>query len=262
MRRFAAGLSASGKEKLKLLADHRTRPAQYRDLMYELGEMLGKKIAQEAEKKRKALLICTAEDADYLANGIVRTLAPKVLDLKFACFWNFRTRPESARALGLDLDVAPIVKRYEEPTPHSLDFVVVAKSVISTACVVRHNLLDLLERKQPAQIFIAAPVMYEGADVSLRSDFPNAISEKFQFVYFAIDDDRDRRGFLIPGIGGDVFERLGFSPAQQKGTLIPDIVKERRREFRASGASGSDSGMKIGGQKAWIVDLVRRQYSQ
>ena len=56
-------------------------------------------------------------DADYPANGIVQTLARSVSDLKLACFWNFRTRPGSARSLGIDLDVAPIVKRYEEPTP-------------------------------------------------------------------------------------------------------------------------------------------------
>jgi hypothetical protein len=233
MRRFASGLSTSGKGKLRLLADQRTPPAKYRDIMYKLGEMLGKQIAERAVKKRRALLVCTAEDADYLACGIVQTLAHSVSDLKLACFWNFRTRPEGAGRLAIDLDVAPIVKRYEEPTPHSLDFVVVAKSVISTACVVRHNLLDLLERKRPAQIFIAAPVMYKGADLSLRSDFPDATSKKFQFIYFAIDDNRDRRGFLIPGIGGDVYRRLGFTRAQLKRMLIPEIVKERRASYSA-----------------------------
>jgi len=231
MRRFAAGLSASDKRNLRLLADQRTPPAKYREIMFMLGEMLGEKIARRAVKRRRALLVCTAEDADYLANGIVHTLRHFVSDLKLACFWNFRTRPESADRLTIDLDVAPIVKRYEEPTPHSLDFVVVAKSVISTACVVRHNLLDLLERKRPAQIFIVAPVMYKGADRSLRNDFPNATSKKFRFVYFAIDDNRDKRGFLIPGIGGDVYKRLGFSRTQLKRTLIPDIVKERRGSY-------------------------------
>lgn len=231
MRKFAAGLSASDKRKLTLLANQRTPPAEYRQLMYMLGELLGAKIARRAAKRKKALLVCTAEDADYLANGMVRKLVHSVADLKLACFWNFRTRPETARQLEIDLDVAPIVKRYEEPTPSLLDFVVIAKSVISTACVVKHNLLDLLERKQPRQIFITAPVMYKGADSSLRRDFPNAISKKFQFVYLAIDDDRDERGFLIPGIGGDVYKRLGFSRAQLKRILIPHIVKERRSSF-------------------------------
>jgi hypothetical protein len=231
MRRFAPGLSKSDKAKLRLLADGATPPAKYRELMYALGEMLGQRIVRRASKKRRALIVCTAEDADYLASGIVRGLGASVWDLKLACFWNFRTRPRGANKIGLDLDVAPIIMRYEEPTPHTLDFVVVAKSVISTACVVRHNLLDLLERKSPAQIFIAAPVIYKGADVSLRHDFPTKISEKFKFVYFATDDIRDKRGFLIPGIGGDVYERLGLSGARKKGTPMPRIVNERRLNF-------------------------------
>jgi len=199
--------------------------------MCTLGEMLGERIAEKARRRRTALLVCTAEDADYLANGIVQALTYSVKDLKLTCLWNFRTRPQGIESLEIDLDVAPIIKRYEEPTAKVLDFVVVAKSVISTACVVRHNLLDLLEKKNPSQIFIAAPVIYEGADKSLRMDFPKAISGKFNFVYFAVDDRRDKRGMLVPGIGGDVYNRLGF-PAPRNRIIVPEIVRERRSKYQ------------------------------
>ena len=231
MRTFAPGISASQKNKLERLADDSTRPDKYRQLMYALGEMLGDRIAHRAKRRERALLVCTAEDADYLANGIVQALTFLVKDLKFACLWNFRTGPRNVKSLGIDLDVAPIIKRYEEPSAKVLDFVVVAKSVISTACVVRHNLLDLLEKKRPSQIFIAAPVIYKGADKSLRSDFPKAISRKFRFVYFAVDDQRDNRGMLVPGIGGDVYTRLGFSGGPQNRVIIPEIVRERRSRY-------------------------------
>jgi hypothetical protein len=234
MRTFAMGVSALHKATLKQLADHKTRPAQYQRLMYALGEMLGERIAQKARRRTRALLVCTAEDADYLANGIVQALTYSVKDLKFACLWNFRTRPRGVTGLGIDLDVAPIVKRYEEPTGRTLDFVIVAKSVISTACVVRHNLLDLLEEKKPSQIFIAAPVIYKGADETLRRDFPKNISRKFNFVYFAADDRRDERGMLVPGIGGDVYRRLGFATTLQRRLILPEIVRDRRSRYVAS----------------------------
>jgi hypothetical protein len=232
MRRFAKGVSTSDKAKLRVLVNHRTGPIEYRQAMYELGVVLGVRIAKRAAHKRRALLICTAEDADYLAKGIFGTLGNSVCELNLACLWNFRTHPRTAHNLNIDLDVAPIIKRYEEPTPKSLDFVVVAKSVISTACVVRHNLLDLLERKQPAQVFIAAPVIYKGAARSLKTDFPSKISQKFRFVYLAVDDYRDENGMLRPGIGGDVYTRLGLSRLLRAGRmLIPHLVKQRRASY-------------------------------
>jgi hypothetical protein len=174
----------------------------------------------------RGLLVCTAEDADSLAQGLFDELSSTTGDLKLACFWNLRTRPATKHDQTIDLDVAPIVRRYEEPSVSRPDFVVIAKSVISSGCVVRHNLLDIIDRKKPKRIFVASPVMLEGADDRLRSEFPSVIAKRMEFIYFAIDNAKDESGMLRPGIGGSIYERLGSQRNAKEFT--PKLVLARR----------------------------------
>ena len=50
----------------------------------------------------------------------------------------------------------------------------------------------------------------------------------------AIDSDRTAEGEVIPGIGGMIYERLGFNGQTSKNEYIPKIVKDRRAGFRSS----------------------------
>lgn len=104
---------------------------------------------------------------------------------------------------------------------------IVCKSIIYTSCVVRTNLLYMIEQVQPKRIVIAAPVMFEGAEEKLRREFPTQISGKFEFLYFAVDDEANAQGEVIPGIGGIVYERLGIGNARTKNQYTPEIVWER-----------------------------------
>ncbi|HLO47808.1 MAG TPA: hypothetical protein VK211_05245, partial [Kamptonema sp.] len=61
--------------------------------------------------------------------------------------------------------------------------------------------------------------------------FEKDIYEKFNFIYFAEDDERTQEGEVIPGIGGIVYERLGFEGQDDKNRYIPEIVKERRSQL-------------------------------
>jgi hypothetical protein len=219
--------SEAVRKQLDLLVRPSTPPDIYQSVMRELGMALGKRIDALAGHKRRCLVVCTPEDADFLAVGLLKALSSSVKELGFACFWHHRSRPDVPKDTDLDLDVAPIVKRYEEPTAKSLDFIVIVKSIISSGCVVKHNLLDLIDRKEPAEIFVAAPVIYRGADKALKCDFPVGVSKRFRFVYFAEDDTRDRDGIVSPGIGGNVYRRLGLSEREQ---TVPSIVKERRHQ--------------------------------
>jgi hypothetical protein len=40
-------------------------------------------------------------------------------------------------------------------------------------------------------------------------------------------DDND----LVPGLGGDVYERLGFGTRDEKNRYVPEIVKSRRERY-------------------------------
>ena len=59
------------------------------------------------------------------------------------------------------------------------------------------------------------------------------IYDKFQFFYFAKDDERTSEGEVIPGIGGMVYDRLGFKGQDDKNSYVPEMVKKRRSQLIA-----------------------------
>lgn len=50
---------------------------------------------------------------------------------------------------------------------------------------------------------------------------------KFEFVTFAIDEDRLENGEVVPGIGGMVYPRLGLGDVAAKNSYIPEMVMSR-----------------------------------
>jgi protein-tyrosine-phosphatase len=50
-------------------------------------------------------------------------------------------------------------------------------------------------------------------------------------VYLAEDDVKTPEGIIVPGIGGEVYARLGFGSQDDKNRFTPDLVKQRRREI-------------------------------
>lgn len=130
-----------------------------------------------------------------------------------------------------NLAVAPVIREYQEPPQGKVQYLIVAKSIISSGCVVRSNLLHLIGKIDPEVIFIAAPVIYSEAEALLQQEFEPAVYAKFRFVYFAKDDDRTPAGEVVPGVGGMVYERLGIGEQISENRYIPEIVKTRRARF-------------------------------
>ncbi len=213
---------------LNILADRNSSEESYRQSMYQLGESLANVVlSQISSHTESAYLVCTAEDADFLAKGILKQLDRDLHKVTFACFWNKRFKP-----FGIsDLQVAPILKRYLETSNQQVDNLVVVKSIISGACVVRTNLIDTIARISPSKIFIVAPVIYKGAEDRLQQGFPPEIYNKFHYVYLAEDDEKTSDGIIIPGIGGEVYARLGFGTQDDKNRYTPELVKQRRNEI-------------------------------
>lgn len=234
MRRLAQHVSPEAKAALDLLANKGTSPAEYGEAFYRLGQFLAKRL-KNAGLGHKTLLVCTSEDADFLARGIFESINRPMMSrgtpVAFACFWQARFDPAKEALNKKRFEVAPIIKRYEEPIDDQIDSLIVVKSIIATSCVVRHALLDTIGRKHPKKIFVVAPVISKDAPDSLRAEFPKKVADLFRFVYFAEDDSPDENGMVWPGIGGNVYERLPLP--KTKGAIIPKIVSERRRQREA-----------------------------
>ena len=200
-----------------------TLAPRYRQLMTELGQHLATVAKAQIPQQHHVHLVCTVEDADFLAKGILSTLQTDFPQINLSCFWNHRQK------IGVHdpVSVAPSFRRYLEST-EQVDTLIVVKSIISGSCVVKTNLLDMLSQCNPEQILILAPVMHKDAQRKLEAEFGADVVRKFRFITFAIDDIRENDGTIIPGIGGNVYERLGFGDQAAKNRYTPQIVKERR----------------------------------
>lgn len=230
MRTYSPDATRQARTQLRALVDAVDARA-YRAAMTNLGRELGAVLDARLEGAGHVIVACTVEDADFLAAGVMEVLSARRprRRLSFACFWNERT------SLGRDprfrIEQAPILRQYVEPHPKSVRSVVMLKSIISTACVVRTNLLQLLDEVKPETVIVAAPVMHADAEANLEREFPRHISERFSYVYFAKDTDRAPDGNLVPGIGGTVYERLGLGDKSTKNRVAPVLVVRRRADL-------------------------------
>jgi hypothetical protein len=217
-RSFRDAITEAEQSHLQELLDA-DRPEDYRSTMQRLGEDLGRRVAPMLPGHGTCMLVCTVEDADFLARGFLETVGAERVVLH--CFWNER------RKLG-EFELAPIVRRYVEPAAEDISALIVIKSIISGACVVRTNLMEVLERARPAQIFVVAPVIHAEAERKLEQEFSPELARRFQYVWLARDDAREPNGIVRPGIGGSVYELLGLGGEGLKNRYYPRLIHERR----------------------------------
>ncbi len=224
-RIFDTNISSRVIELLDKLVDQSTEHGEYARTMYELGLAFGPLLLHKISPSIKEIVLaCTVEDADYLGRGIVDYLEAKERRVLLTVFWNKRFNPNSENGIA----IAPIIKEFHQEGYQKASTMIVIKSIISSSCVVRTNLTRLIENSEPDQILIVAPVLLRGAINSLEAEFQEKIRMKFDYIYFAEDDQKSNDGNVFPGIGGDVYERLGFSDQKQKNGFTPKIVRERR----------------------------------
>lgn len=226
-RKYSSLINNHIRSLLDTLADKSIEAQQYQETMTKLGMSLGDALLTKIDKEKSVYLASTVEDADFLARGVLTQLENHLDSVAFACFWNQRFSPFEIE----DLTAAPILKKYQEKTLNDVNYLIVIKSIISGACVVKTNLINLIQTITPDNIIIVAPVMYHTAQEKLKNEFDKDIYDKFQFIYFAEDDERTQEGEVIPGIGGMVYERLGFQGQDDKNRYIPEIVKQRRSQL-------------------------------
>lgn len=217
---------------LATLEDRTTPPNRYRAAMETIGRGLGERfVLREGVRRRTVCVTMTVEDADYLGKGLLEPLERAGADVRIVCLWN-----ERHAAFDVDsLDIAPIVQEYRDELPTEVDYLIVLKSIISGACVVKTNLQHMLEDIDAKEIHVVAPVMLKGAEARLSKEFPAHVASRFQYWALAIDEQKDADGNVVPGIGGEVYSRLGFSGASGKNAFVPEVVTTRM-EKRAGGS--------------------------
>lgn len=215
------GNEAVIKASLEALADKTTGVEEYRKAFRMLGEELGKVLAYEYKTTpaAKTMLVCASEDADWLAAGVESGFGKG--ELKKSVYWSSR-EVVHINEDGSKVEISPIEKAYEEPID-DCELLVIVKSIISTSCVVKTQLTRLIGKISPRQIAILAPVMYKDGKPNLMREFPEEINRKFNFITFAVDDER-KGNEVVPGIGGMVYPRLGFVDIETKNHFIPEMV--------------------------------------
>lgn len=193
--------------------------------MYGLGRIFGYNLLNSIKGKYLSVsLVATVEDTDSLGKGIIDVLEASGIEVRLTVFWNKRFKPNKEN----DIAISPIIKEFHQTS--SIDntkCLIIIKSIISNSCVVRTNLTRIIESESPEQIFVVAPVLFEDATIKLEKEFDTSISKRFEYLYFAIDNER-KDGIVLPGIGGDVYQRLGFKDQNNKNQFTPNLVKERR----------------------------------
>lgn len=225
MRTYTTLSNQTIQQHLNTLIDEGVSVCAYQNAMTSLGYSLAEKGLAYFSDSDEVLLVSTSEDADYLTLGYANALKEKGIAYKIAVFWNHHYVLPSGES------VAPITQRYLEPNYQSCNKMVLLKSIISGSCVIRTNFLALLESMKPenlTQIVVAAPVRHNKSEENLKKEFPNNISNKFVFMTFAIDEQKDKYGNVLPGIGGEVYRRLGLEtqPAKISGGYMPNLVKQ------------------------------------
>lgn len=207
---------------LKALADKSTDAKSYQDAFFFIGRELGHVLKAELpdDYQSSTLLACASEDTDWLAKGLLDGISAPQLPI--AVFWSKRY------SLSSGVEIAPITMSYQDDMVGICKNLIIVKSIISSSCVVKTQLLRLISTIMPEKIFIVAPVMFIGAEKNLSNEFPKEISDKFLFITFAIDDEQNGRE-IIPGIGGMVYDRLGLGGESRKNQYIPRLVQERMK---------------------------------
>ncbi|KGJ97957.1 hypothetical protein [Thalassotalea sp. ND16A] len=197
-------------------------PEVYQQAMYRLGVFLADELIPKLDKSKSYCLASTAEDVDYLARGLLDRISNHVSKVSLACFWNNHHTPIDGKA-----STAPIIKKFIDAPALESDDIIIVKSVMSGSCVVKTNLTELIHQMTPSTVHIVSPVAHVNAEGKLKQEFPSDISDKFDFTFLAKDEKRNKDGEVIPGIGGNVYQLLGFTNQAAKNRYTPKAVLER-----------------------------------
>ncbi len=65
-----------------------------------------------------------------------------------------------------------------------------------------------------------------------KKEFPESISNKFEFLTFAIDTSKDAQVSVLPGVGGMIYPKLGLGDIYEKIDIYPILSRNEWRYNR------------------------------
>ncbi|WAJ29526.1 hypothetical protein [Antarcticirhabdus aurantiaca] len=209
---------------LEALVDPSSDREAYQRALDVLGWGLAVRLASREidVRGRTWYVAATAEDLDGLGAGFIRGLREAGATVAVACLWIHRTQVHTPEPV----DVAQIVREYVEPPPSRVDHFVALKSIIASSCVIRTSILRMLTAFEPSSIHVVAPVILAGAEERLESQFPASVARRFRYLALAEDSVVDELGNVRPGVGGNVYQRLGFDNQADKNAFFPNFLTE------------------------------------
>ncbi len=71
--------------------------------------------------------------------------------------------------------------------------------------------------------------MLSGAEQRLAKELPPDLVARFKFLTFAKDTEKTDDGNVVPGIGGEIYERLGLGDETEKNRIMPRLVRTNLR---------------------------------
>lgn len=219
-RTYRSDKDKKAKSLLDTLIDIDTSTEEYRVTMFNIGLHLGDILLGSIDTRKKYCVASTVEDADYLAKGIIESISKEIESVYLACFWNDRVSINGR-------SIAPISNTYFEKEYETADELIVVKSIISGSCVVKTNITALYSVVKPKSIHVVAPVMHTSSEKKLEKEFSSAISSLFKYTFLAKDSRKAKDGNILPGIGGDVYSKLGFKNKAHKNSTMPNIVSDK-----------------------------------
>lgn len=199
---------------LSLLSSPNTNSIEFRTACIETGEYMGSIVLKSLSASKSIMVCCTSEDADYYANGVIRALAGK--QVTKAVFWH---KEYSVNGINM----APITMSYVEPS-EDCDTVIIAKSIMRSACVARTELLRILDKLSPTTVCVMSPVWYKDAFDNIRSEIESRNNYENLLISWLAEDSILEEGIVYPGIGGMIRERLGLTEVDTLG--LPNILKK------------------------------------
>lgn len=222
-RIYTSIATPEAQKQLNRLLESVGMPEEYKLAMTELGKLLAETVLSNFSEdiSKPTIVVSTAEDADFLQCGVSTALKNHKINTKLAVFWNHHYQLPSKAS------VAPVLHSFIEPNYEDVQNVIIVKSVMSGSCVVRTNLIAMLDKiAKIDNIYILSPVAHKDSKKKLIKEFPEEISNKFNFVFFAEDDVKNEYGEVIPGIGGQIYSLLGLENQPALTGYMPNVVKE------------------------------------
>lgn len=193
--------------------------------MHNAGFSFGNLLDLDRSDTTQVCVVCSAQDADYLARGVIDSLAEQGHGerVRLLCTWS-----EPVQAAGLQLNC--IVKQYCEPLDPAPTIFVVLAGVWREGSAGLTNLFRALSYTAPQRVVVAGLAVDGQAFASMLDELPPSVRGKVERLCCQLYPNMTpaEREHLLH-VEKSLYASMGFVQPNTANKYIPTLVKERRR---------------------------------